>query len=137
MLRLKLPRGNFNLAVMNILYWSSGWSKARIVREVVRRGCKTCLGTTKAILSCTGATRRVHRRTLRVAPVQYTLGGHLPMDLQTLFASSPNHFWTFAALDTVEFEIITKLFRKGPCPVFFTVNNSDLFSAFFFGRCGT
>ena len=24
MLRLKLPRGNFNLAVMNNLYWSSG-----------------------------------------------------------------------------------------------------------------
>ena len=27
MLRLKLPRGNFNLAVMNNLYWSSGKKK--------------------------------------------------------------------------------------------------------------
>ena len=29
MLRLKLPRGNFNLAVMNNLYWSSGLSALR------------------------------------------------------------------------------------------------------------
>ena len=38
MLRLKLPRGNFNLAVMNNLYWSSGLG----VFEETKRLLATC-----------------------------------------------------------------------------------------------